>query len=186
MRNMLPRIAKIAPLSSCRFKSKIAPRTIYRIEAAVTRPSREAAAIWRNGTFQTAKASTQVIAYATGMALVAGHLKRTMSPKTVMIGRRASRASIPKLKSKSFVFVVYPVMHTNSLGYIMDWNKFPDFIKHASLYVKSILQFCKGKISHIVLKLKSICLLQKDRLYSSGKRMNGVYEINTAAEQDVC
>jgi len=106
MRNILPRIAKIAPLSSCRFKSRIAPRTIYRIEAAVMRPSREAAAIWRNGAFQTAKASMQVMAYATGMALVAGHLKRTMSPKTVMMGRRASRASIPKLISRTFSFVL--------------------------------------------------------------------------------
>jgi len=43
----------------------------------------------------------------------------------------------------------------------------------------------KGKTFHIVLRLENICLLQKDRLYSAVKRMNGVYEGNTAAEQEV-
>jgi hypothetical protein len=34
------------------------------------------------------------------MALVAGHLKRTISPNTEIIGKRARRAKIPKLIHK--------------------------------------------------------------------------------------
>jgi hypothetical protein len=83
---------EIAPLSCWRLRRRIAPRTIYRIDPAVTNPSMDAAAIWSMGTFQMVKARIQVVRKATGIAFVAGHLKRTISANTVRIGNNARNA----------------------------------------------------------------------------------------------
>jgi hypothetical protein len=98
-------MAWIDPLSWRRLRRRTAPRTIYRIEAAVTSPSRDAAAIWRRGTFQTNKAKRMVIMYATGMALVAGLLSTTIRMNTERMGNNASADRIPKLIYKSIPWI---------------------------------------------------------------------------------
>jgi hypothetical protein len=87
----------MAPFSFKRFRRKIAPITIYRIDAAVTIPSKDAAAICLQGVFQMLKERIQVSRQATGMARVAGHRIRTTRMNTEAIGRRANTARYPKL-----------------------------------------------------------------------------------------
>lgn len=70
----------------------MAPRTIYRIDPAVTNPSMDAAAICKIGTCQTVNAKIHVIRKATGMAFVAGHLKSTIRANTVRIGNNDRNA----------------------------------------------------------------------------------------------
>jgi hypothetical protein len=91
------------PLSWRRLRRRTAPRTIYRIEAAVTSPSRDAAAIWRRGTFHTSRAKRMVMEYATGIARVAGLLSTTIRMKTERMGNNASADRNPKLIAKSFL-----------------------------------------------------------------------------------
>ncbi len=58
----------------------------------MTNPSMDAAAICSMGTFQMVDAKRHVRMNATGMAFVAGHLKRTISANTVRIGNNARNA----------------------------------------------------------------------------------------------
>jgi hypothetical protein len=90
-------MAWIDPLSWSKLRRRTAPRTMYRIEAAVTRPSIEAAPTWSIGTFHTRRAKRTVMMYATGMARVAGFRNRTIRTNTERMGSRASAERIPKL-----------------------------------------------------------------------------------------
>jgi len=72
------------------------------MDAAVTIPSIEAAAIWTGGTFQTTRAKRQVTRKAMGMALVAGQWRSAIKRKTTRIGRKAKRASMPRLIITSY------------------------------------------------------------------------------------
>jgi hypothetical protein len=63
------------------------------------------------------------------MARVAGHLKKTISPNTVTIGKKARRAKIPKLINKTSERPASQTAYTRKAGYILSVSKFQVFIK---------------------------------------------------------
>jgi hypothetical protein len=115
-------MAWIDPLSWRRLRRRTAPRTIYKIEAAVTSPSRDAAAIWRRGTFHTSRAKRMVIKYATGIARVAGFLSTTIRTNTERMGNKASADRIPKLMFKS-IRGIYKTTIAQSQIFVIFWGQ---------------------------------------------------------------
>jgi len=69
----------------------MAPKTIHRMDAAMTPPSSAAAATCRGGTCQTVRLTSAVTSSASGMALEAGQRNATSSTRTASRGVRAAR-----------------------------------------------------------------------------------------------
>ena len=86
------RMDSAAPLSDKVCSNKIAPKMIHSSDTAMSTPRIEAASTCTTDTCQKNSAKQAVIAYATGMARVAGQRSATRNTITARIGRRAMKA----------------------------------------------------------------------------------------------